>query len=589
MSNWDDIDDNFFDDIFGEEEIDDLSIEVGLEQATKPKSNKEFVVNDYITLRLENNQTNIYIDGKLFRQCKHLLFNIPSENLENYDEINSIDDAEVYGEIANNIYPFGANISPETEFIGHCSNLQAWAENNYDTRILHSNIAFPLLKRLYEAGDPQAKKIFTEQILERFMTGHQTTVTFLIEEDYIRFLEEEDRQILIEDPSSQLITTLFELLKKGRNLTRINIIMFFFRCGNVGYKFIEENLVRILPYLDTIELFNLIDMLREKVDLFELTRFFKENATNFIRAFRTQFFNLLEKDYRFESDIKVLYDLINLTCNIIFSEEKRWIEKDTFNSTLTKYYEDKGCGVYFHLSETHNYNIFHIEAKESFYFYDLSRFKSNTYIENKGFWEFSNVYFKDECVIIRDMFQLTSDQFPMQFIVKCYKQCSENLIELMETIREILTETTVESILEIKEKLIKFLENEIPVQEKYYALYYVISHVFFTFFVEEIRVVEYTTFISMITEYYDKLNCDVDFSINAERERIQLFKVRPQNKYYYYDKLEAKEYLKELKYILFPDEDIKIKWIRPLESNGNLIQLKIEKKFIDNLTLSYSF
>ena len=536
---------------------------------------KELIVNKWITLKLENYMTNIYVDGKLFRQCKHLLFNIPSENIEDYDEINSIDEAVgVYSEKANNIYPFDVNISPEAEFVGHCSNLQVWAENNYETRILHSNIAFPLLKKLCDAGDPQAKKVFTEQILKRFMTGHQTTITFLIEEEYIRFLEKKDRQILIDDPNSQLITTLFELLKIGRNLTRIDIIMFFLKCGNAGYKFIEANLFRILPYLDTIELFNLIDMLREKVNQFELTRFFKENAVDFIRKLRTQIFNFLEKS---NSDIKVLLNTIRLICNMLFSEEKRWVERDTFNSKLTKYYKNQGCDVYFHLSDEHNYNIFHIEAKDCFYFYDLSRFQSNTYIENKGFWEFSNIYFKDECVIIRDMFQLTSNQFPMQFIVKCYKECSGNLIELRKSIREILTEINPESILEIKEKLIEFLENEIPVQEKYFVLYYLISHFFFTFFVEEIRVVEHDTFISMITDYYDKINCDVEFQINSQKKQIQTFKLKPHNKSYYYDKLEPKEFLKEMKQILFPSEDIKIIWIRQLESNENLIQLKIKK------------
>ncbi|MFX1237046.1 MAG: hypothetical protein ACFFAS_03805 [Promethearchaeota archaeon] len=50
-------------------------------------------------------------------------------------------------------------IPPETEFLVHCSNLQAWVEHGYDARLIHSNLAFPLLKRLCEVGDPQAKRM----------------------------------------------------------------------------------------------------------------------------------------------------------------------------------------------------------------------------------------------------------------------------------------------------------------------------------------------------------------------------------------------------------------------------------------------
>ena len=57
-----------------------------------------------------------------------LLINIPFDNVEKFDDLNSID------EIANKLkwdveegtqYGIEYNLSPETEFLGHCSNLQA--------------------------------------------------------------------------------------------------------------------------------------------------------------------------------------------------------------------------------------------------------------------------------------------------------------------------------------------------------------------------------------------------------------------------------------------------------------------------------
>ena len=56
-------------------------------------------------------------------------------------------------------------INPVDEFKGHCSNIQTWFENGYNTQILHSNLSFPLLKALSRTDDPQASKIFKEEIL----------------------------------------------------------------------------------------------------------------------------------------------------------------------------------------------------------------------------------------------------------------------------------------------------------------------------------------------------------------------------------------------------------------------------------------
>jgi len=47
---------------------------------------KEFKVNDYIKLKLENGRTNIYVKNRVFRQCMYLLLNIPVD-IESFIEI----------------------------------------------------------------------------------------------------------------------------------------------------------------------------------------------------------------------------------------------------------------------------------------------------------------------------------------------------------------------------------------------------------------------------------------------------------------------------------------------------------------------
>ena len=83
-------------------------------------------------------------------------------------------------------------IPPETEFWAHCSNLQVWYENKYDTCLLHSELAFPLLKRLEEVGDLLAKRRFKEEIAKRFEDGYFPTIEFLLEEGYDEYLSRKE-------------------------------------------------------------------------------------------------------------------------------------------------------------------------------------------------------------------------------------------------------------------------------------------------------------------------------------------------------------------------------------------------------------
>jgi hypothetical protein len=166
-------------------------------------------VNQYLTLRLEYGETNIYVNGRKFNQCKYLLLNLSTPKIREYDYIQSIDEAaETLDRTLENHGRGYQEISPETEFWGHCSNLQAWAENDYDTRILHRNLAFPLLKALADAGDPIAKRKFKEEIAMRLVSGHSSVVEFLMQEGYLSNLSTEEVETLFEIP--EFVINLFK-------------------------------------------------------------------------------------------------------------------------------------------------------------------------------------------------------------------------------------------------------------------------------------------------------------------------------------------------------------------------------------------
>lgn len=200
---------------------------------------ESFVINDYITMKFEDQTTQIYINGKRFMQCIRLILRIPLENVRNYDEVKSIDDAIdinrkslyrneiVEGPWARPVLDFSHNISPEEEFRGHCSNIQTWAENNYNTCILHSNIAFPMLKVLTKAGDPLAKRVFKEEIAIRYEMGNEKFRQYLIELGYMKYLSHEELITLLEEARERVSITSNQELKKYENSHNFGVIKNF--------------------------------------------------------------------------------------------------------------------------------------------------------------------------------------------------------------------------------------------------------------------------------------------------------------------------------------------------------------------------
>jgi Leucine-rich repeat (LRR) protein len=176
---------------------------------------KEFKVNEFVKLKLEKDITNIYVDNKKFTQCKYLLIEIPVKNIEDYDEVISIDDAsERLGHTLEDTR-HQLKIPVDVEFWGHCSNIQAWTENNYDTRLLHSNLAFPLLKKLTDVGDPTAKRVFKEEIAKRIDSGEKNVINYLIIENYFKYFNKEEYDIVIGSLKERVVA---ELEKKYKDI-----------------------------------------------------------------------------------------------------------------------------------------------------------------------------------------------------------------------------------------------------------------------------------------------------------------------------------------------------------------------------------
>ncbi len=174
----------------------------------KPKKRKrpEYKINNFITLKLEQGNTVIYVKNEKFLQCKYLLIEIPKDRIKDFNDFMSIDDVSEKLDHSLEYDRRYNNLSPEVEFWGHCSNLQAWSENFYDTSLLHSNLAFPLLKKLTDVGDPRARRVFKDEIAERLTNLYTNVAQYLIQENYLEYFNKEELGLLME--------ILFKQIKK---------------------------------------------------------------------------------------------------------------------------------------------------------------------------------------------------------------------------------------------------------------------------------------------------------------------------------------------------------------------------------------
>jgi hypothetical protein len=115
-------------------------------------------VNEHIAVvwDAEKERVLVLVDEVPTSSCAALLLNMSSAD----PEFTSIDElAERQGARPLKGDELRKMLSIDEEVRAHASNIQAWVENDYDARLLHSNISSLLSSALAAAGDEKAKKI----------------------------------------------------------------------------------------------------------------------------------------------------------------------------------------------------------------------------------------------------------------------------------------------------------------------------------------------------------------------------------------------------------------------------------------------
>ena len=242
----------------------------------------KFIINEFLSLRLIKDKTEIFINGRSFHQCKFLMINIQVDEIEHYDEIGSIDEAaDILGWKYEGQEGVKYEIDPETEFWGHCSNLQAWYENDYDTRLLHSNLSFPLLKKLTEIGDPVAKRVLKKEIVERFASGYPTTIACIFEEHLLDYLNGEEREQIISDNFPMILKAIEKLPEKGEFSFLSTLID-----ESKGTGLIEENYLSFLGFIDKFLDEDIYDVYKYILKLAQNKGLKKEDFLTFLESIK---------------------------------------------------------------------------------------------------------------------------------------------------------------------------------------------------------------------------------------------------------------------------------------------------------------
>lgn len=210
---------------------------------------KEFKVDEYITLKLDHyGKTFIYVNEERFDQCMFLMLNIFKKdvNTKEHQQIDSIDEAAaLYSNEARGMENNHGMVKSEVEFWGHCSNIQAWSENNYDPRIIHGSLAFPLLKKLADVGCKKAIPMLKDEIVYRLEHGTMNTIRFFLEQKYFNYFTYEEIMTLRENFDPEHMYSF----DKGDNQVAIGKIKFlldqarkvyFTKCDHVELKRIIE-------------------------------------------------------------------------------------------------------------------------------------------------------------------------------------------------------------------------------------------------------------------------------------------------------------------------------------------------------------
>lgn len=169
---------------------------------------KTFPLTDQLEVRIDDDErVRVYVSGEELELCSQVMTNMQIKG-KDVLTVNSVDD------LTPAFYSQDSyKLSPDTIYFVYCSNLQAWVENNYDTKLLSKNIAFPLLRELVNIGEVDIQ-FLKKEIMQRFRQGGDELREFLEIEGFLDdYLTREEFWDLF-PPEALILQKIEKLLNK---------------------------------------------------------------------------------------------------------------------------------------------------------------------------------------------------------------------------------------------------------------------------------------------------------------------------------------------------------------------------------------
>ncbi len=457
------------------------------------------------------------------------------------------------------------SLSPEEEFRGHCSNLQAWVENDYNTNILHNNLAFPLLHRLTEVGDKLAQRVFKNEVYLRFSTGKMPAIIMLIESNYLDTSEIEN---MFTD--AQIVKNLLSLFK-NENTDNRQILLDFFKWDN---NFIISNFFVIIKNFGPQEISSLLMHLN--IHFIPKSQWYDDEFLMKLLSFLIDKYKKLSTDDDKISKLKPWYRIINSWDRIesflyimddkFFPEieyEERRIDYGLFNY-MTKNFYDKN-GIHFRMRYHNGRMIFTLQPHNKLYSYDVElkswqkEFSKN---QIQMFNDIKNALFGNELVIINDI-EFITDSYYEEEEDREYKEFKNELQIFVLILPKI-------EIDKFEKNITLLLQASMEILDKIRIFYKIIRNHFLVLNKSaiETRIIEKDQFYFKLINFYEKNGCEAILKFSHPT----VFKIR-QKKKKYYTYIDGSKMSSEVKKIFFSSENLNIGYIHEV---GTFIQISVE-------------
>jgi len=440
--------------------------------------------------------------------------------------------------------------------------------------LLHSNLAFPLLQKLSEAGDPIATTRFKEEIALRFEEGHFNTLVYLVAMEYLIYLNEEERATLFSVIEENICAFFERCLTDPTHIgTAINLLVQFNYPAplNKIYTAHYSEIGAEIPIKEVHTYLSIIPLMDTTEDLFGFVRKHYSEIYEIVLSQYREFFHTLP-----ESDLHSLHMLYDL-CYLLLRDskylhylplDKTWVEEE-----LVDYYSPRECEFFLefkHYGLVEECEVVNISngLRKDF----IREFYPNFFL-SANFRELSKILLKNETMVITEMSYKVpelpemKDEIVVEFIKmdtskknKVFKDMHTKIVKLWNS-----EKSSLQDILREYATLLKHKKDK---TDQILILFMLCVEFLDT--VYHFRYIEQEDFRFRLIRYFERKGFEIKCEFTTNQEFFTTFQVKSKTSHKWHSVLYSFEgYLYPLEVFLdlvsdifFPSQNVRVRLMR---------------------------